>query len=228
MERQENLHAGHRQRMKRRFLELGERGMDDHQLLELLLFYAIPRKDTNLLAHQLINRFGSLSGVLNASPNELRQVKDIGDSAVVLLELVPQLARRCWQQENGEDAIVRNEREAAEYLRPYFFGVRREQVYLLSIDRKGKVLGCDFLGEGGDNAVGLDTRLLTETALRHRAAWVVLAHSHPSGLAMPSQADIATTRSCKCILRALEIDLRDHLVFADDDYVSMRESGLMG
>lgn len=222
-----NLHAGHRQRVKERFLEHGERVFDDYQLLELLLFYGVPRRDTNPLAHQLMNRFGSLAGVLNASPEALRKIPGLNENAMVLLHLMPQLMRRYQQSEIDRETIITSISDAADYLEPYFFGLQIERVYLLSGDNRGRVLGCELLGEGGALAVGLDTRRLTEIALRHRASWVILAHSHPSGLAVPSGDDILTTLNCRDILRPLGIALRDHLIFADGDYVSMQQSGML-
>lgn len=223
----DNLHAGHRQRMKQRFLENGERAFDDHQLLEILLYYAVPRADTNELAHLLIRQFGSLAGVFNADPAELCKVKGMGGHAAFLIHLMPELMRRYQRSAAEPEKLVSTIDDAAAYLRPYFFGLRKEQIYLLSVDHKDRVVGCDFLGEGSDLSVGLDARLMTEVALRHRAAWVMLAHSHPSGVAIPSGSDVITTRNCYKLLKALEIELRDHLIFADDDYVSMRQSNLL-
>lgn len=213
--------------MKQRFLEHGDRIFDDYQLLELLLYYAVPRRDTNPLAHELMERFGSLSGVLEAGPEELRQLSWVSDSVVVLFELLPQLMRRYQESAANPDGRISSVEDAAAYLRPYFFGLRKERAYLLSVSAKGRVLGCDFLGGGTDTSVGIDPRQLVEIALRHHAAWVVLAHSHPSGIAMPSGADIQVTRACRQVLRPLRIELRDHLIFADDDYVSLRDSNLM-
>lgn len=227
MSKSSNLHEGHRQRMRQRFLEYGERAFDDHQMLEMLLFSAKPRGDTNELAHLLINRFGSLAGVFDAPLEELRKVKGVGENIAFSIHLLPAMMGRYQRSATMPERVVSTIDDAANYLRPYFFGLRKEQVYLLSGDQKGRVLGCDFLGEGSDLAVGLDTRLLTEIALRHKAAWVVLAHSHPSGVAIPSGSDVLTTRNCYKILQALEIKLWDHLIFADDDYVSMRQSNLL-
>jgi DNA repair protein RadC len=225
-QKKKNLHEGHRQRLKQQFLEQGERGFNDHQLLELLLFYGIPLKDTNELAHTLLNHFGSLEGVFRASVKELCAVNGVKENAALLLNLVSQLQNRL-QTSGQKETIVSQIEDAAEYLEPYFDGVRREQIYLLCGDQKGRVLGCELLSEGGDISVGLDTRVLTQTALRYKATWVVLAHSHPSGVAIPSGADIITTRKCQTLLRGLDIKLWDHLIFADGDYVSMGQSRLL-
>ncbi len=227
MAEEKGIHAGHRSRMKTRFLETEGAGMEDYELLEMLLYYSVVQRDTNPLAHKLMEQFGSLAGVLQAAPEALTEMKGVTESTAVLLKLVLQLMSRYEKSLNDPKMIMDTTEKLQEYLRPYFLGQRREQIYMLSIDAKGRLLGCDFLGEGNDCAVTLDVRRLTAAALRHRASWVVLAHSHPSGIAMPSQDDITTTRHCQQALAPLGIFLQDHLIFADDECVSMRESGLL-
>lgn len=223
--KQPSIHAGHRQRVKERYLKSGADSFDDHQLLELMLFYALPQKDTNSLAHELINRFGSLKGVLSATPVELKQVKGMGDSAAVLLNLVPELMRRVVLSREKQ-TLIHTAEEAGEYLYPYFQGSRTEQVYLLCMNQRDEILGCDLMATGNDVSVGLDTKAMVEVALRHKASWVVLAHSHPSGFAIPSESDMMTTKHCRDLLKSLGITLKDHLIFADNDYLSMKQSKL--
>lgn len=220
-------HIGHRQRMKQRFLLNGERAFDDHQLLELLLFYSIPQGDTNPLAHRLLKRFGGLSGVMDAPVEELTKVEGIGEHTALLIHLLPQFARRCQQDRVNLNTVVRSSDEAADLLRPYFYGACNELLYQLSLDARGRVLGCDLLHEGSANLCMLDIRLVTETALRHRARSILLAHCHASGLPIPSPEDRLATLQCKSVLDRLQIELLDHLVFADGEYVSMAKSGLL-
>ncbi len=218
-----NLHAGHRKRVRERYLTLGEEAFSDHQLLELLLFYALPRKDTNELAHVLLNHFGSLEGVFRATVDELCHVEGISESSAALIHLVPDLYYRC-QKSESRAPVIKTREDAAEYLRPYFEHQRKEMAYFLSVGENGKVLGCDLIGAGGDSEVYLDVNRMIEAALRHRACWCVMAHSHPSGIAMPSPEDLFTTRQCRLLLQQVGIDLRDHVVFADDDYYCMADS----
>lgn len=222
-----SIHDGHRARMKQRFAAHGERVFDDHQLLELLLFYAVPQGDVNGLAHALMQRFGSLAGVLDASPAELVRVKGVGEHTALLLSMLPQLMRRYQLSRVQGDAIITSGADAGEYLAPFFFGTRNETVYLLSLDAKGKVLSCDFLAEGSLDQVELDSRRVVETAIERRATSVILAHNHISGIATPSAADISLTEALRPLLRSMHIHLLDHLVVADGDYVSMAESGLV-
>ncbi len=222
-----SIHQGHRARLKKRFADYGERVFDDHQLLELLLFYTVPQGDVNPLAHRLINRFGSLAAVMDAKPEELTQVKGVGEHTALFLSMLPQVMRRYELSRTREESIINSSADAGEYLLPYFFGTRNETVYLLCLDAKGRVLSCSFLAEGGLDQVGLNSRQVVETALEHRASSVILAHNHISGIATPSQADVGLTLALRPLLKSLSVRLLDHLVIADGDFVSMTESGLL-
>ena len=217
-------HDGHRQRLKTEFLARPD-SFPDHKLLELLLFYANPRSDTNPLAHELLERFGSLAGVLDASPEELQKVKGVGEHAAVLFKAAKELSGRYLTVRTQMDDIARNSRDYFNQLRYYFFGAQRELLYLLCMDGKHKVLGIRKLGEGNVNSVNVTPRLLAEAALSLNAAAVVLAHNHVSGIALPSDDDIATTESLAPFLAKLGIELVDHVIFVDDDMVSLRDSG---
>ena len=217
-------HDGHRQRLKTEFLARPD-SFPDHKLLELLLFYANPRSDTNPLAHELMDHFGSLAGVLDASPEELQKVKGVGEHAAVLFKAVKEFSGRYLTVRTQVDDIARGSRDYYALLRPYFFGARNEMLCLLCLDGKRKVLGIRRLGEGNVNAVSITTRLIAEAALSLNASVVVLAHNHVSGIAFPSDEDVATTNSLAPILRSLGVELADHLIFVDDDMVSLRDSG---
>ena len=217
-------HDGHRQRLKTEFLARPD-SFPDHKLLELLLFYANPRSDTNPLAHELMDHFGSLAGVLDATPEELQKVKGVGEHAAVLFKVVKEFSGRYLTVRTQVDDIARNARDYYALLRPYFFGARNEMLCLLCLDGKHKVLGIRRLGEGNVNAVNVTTRLIAEAALSLNASAVVLAHNHVSGIAFPCDEDIATTNSLAPILNTLGVALVDHLIFVDDDMVSLRDSG---
>lgn len=221
----ESIHSGHRQRLKDRFLEQGLDNFTQIQALELLLFYAVPQRDTNPLAHALLERFGSLSGVLDAEFEELRQVKGISDHSATLLHLVTELGRY-YQVSSGQNIRVLTTLDACgEYLLPYFFGRTKETVFLLCLDAKCKVLGCREVGQGSTSSAGISLRKVVETALAANATTVVLAHNHPSGVAVPSREDIETTRRVYAALDAVDVHLADHVVVAEGDYVSMVQSG---
>ena len=216
-------HDGHRQRLKSEFLARPD-SFPDHKLLELLLFYANPRSDTNPLAHELIDQFGSLAGVLDATPDELMKLRGVGEHAAVLLKAVKECSGRYLPSRTQMDHIARTSRDYYQLLRPYFFGARNEILCLLCMDGKRKVLGIRRLTEGNVNAVAITTRLIVEAALALNASAVVLAHNHVSGIAFPSEDDIATTNSLAPLLARMGVELVDHLIFVDDDMVSLRDS----
>lgn len=218
------MHEGHRQRLKKRFLEEGLDGFTDVQALELLLFYAVPRVDTNPIAHALLEHFGSLSQVLEAEPAELTKIAGVGESAALLLHLVPQLGRKYMVDRTAASRVLPTLESCAQYLVPRFFGRKTETVFLLCLDAKCKVLGCKEVGQGGTNSTAVSVRKIVETAIGVNASAVVLAHNHPSGLAVPSSEDIQVTRQIAQALKAVEIVLADHIIVADDDYVSIAAS----
>ena len=221
----ESIHKGHRERLKQRFLEEGLDNFTEIQVLELLLFYAIPRSDTNPIAHSLLDHFGSLSQVLEADVEELKKVPGVKDHAATLLALVIDLCRyyqvNCAQQTE----ILTTLDACGKYLVPRFFGRTRETVFLLCLDAKCKVLCCKEIGEGSVNTASISVRKVVETALAANATTVILAHNHPSGIAVPSNEDIQTTQRIAAALRTVEIHLADHIVVAEEDYVSMVQSG---
>ena len=218
------MHEGHRARVKKRFLEEGLDHFSDIQALELLLFYAIPRADTNPIAHRLLEHFGSLSQVLEANPEELKKISGVGENGALLLNLIPQMGRFYMTDRASAPGVLTTLEQCAQYLMPRFFGRKLETVFLLCLDAKCKVLCCREVGEGGTNSTGISIRRVVETALGVNATSVVLAHNHPSGVALPSPEDIQTTRRVAMALQAVEIVLVDHIIVADDDYVSIAQS----
>lgn len=219
-----SLHDGHRRRFKEEFLARPG-SFPDHKLLELLLFYANPRGDTNPTAHLLMERFGSFAGVLDASPEELKKVPGVGEHAVALLKAVKETGGRYLSDRTRVDNVVRNTKDIYVQLKDYFFGARNEMIFLLCLDGKGKVLGVRKVGEGNVNAAEVTTRSVVENALSLNASQVVLAHNHPSGLALPSGEDKATTQYLAGVLGSVNVTLIDHVIFSEDDMVSLRESG---
>ena len=220
-----SIHDGHRQRLKQQFLSGGLDDFTEIQVLELLLFYCIPRKDTNPIAHRLLDPFGSLSQVLEAPVEELRKVEGIGENTAVFLHLTTEVGRYYLVNRSQQVTILPTINDCAAYLQPFFFGRRNETVFLLCMDAKCKVLCCREVGEGSVNSAGISIRRIVETALGINATSVILAHNHPSGVAVPSDEDVQTTRRVAMALAAVDVHLVDHIVVADDDCVSMVQSG---
>ncbi|MCI7712355.1 MAG: DNA repair protein RadC [Clostridiales bacterium] len=221
------IHDGHREKMRRRFLQGGLEPFADHEALELLLYYAIPRRDTNPIAHALMERYGSLAAVLDAPAEDLQKVEGVGESAAVLLKLVPQLYRKARLAEAERETVLNSSERAGAYLLERFAGEKHEVVYALYLDRKGKLIACRRLGEGGISSAGLDIRRLLEQALLTSASAVILSHNHPSGVALPSADDYMATDRAKSALGSIGVQLADHIIVADQDFVSMADSGYL-
>ncbi len=220
-----SIHKGHRERLKKRFQESGLDSFTDIQVLELLLFYAIPRRDTNPIAHRLLERFGSLSQVLEASVEDLKRVEGVGHEAAVFLHLIPASGRYYMVDKTMHSKVLTTIEQCGQYMLPFFFGRGVETIFLLCLDAKCKVLCCKEIGEGSVNSAGISVRKIVETALAANATSVVLAHNHPSGIALPSPEDLHTTKRVAMALKAVDIQLVDHIIVADDDYISLAASG---
>ncbi len=220
-----SLHDGHRARLKKRFLEYGAEGIDDVNLLELLLFFALPRVDTNETAHELLDRFGSIDGVLEASADELRATPGVGESATVLLKLIPTLAKRYLAAKNSIGSILASTEDAGDFLLPRFLGERDETVLLVCMDTKMKVVSCRKIASGDVSVAHLSIRKVVEQALAQNAPYVILAHNHIGGFALPSVEDVNATLQLRDALSLVGVTLIDHIVVSGDDFVSMKDDG---
>lgn len=222
------VHDGHREKMRQRFLSGGLEHFADHEALELLLFYAIPRRNVNPIAHELMNRYGSLSAVLSAPVEDLQKVDGIGESAAILLKLVPHICHKARLADaERQDVVLNTSARAGTYLMEHFEGEKNEVIYQLCLDRKGKMLVCKRLGEGNVGSAALDVRRMVENAILSNASAVILAHNHPSGLALPSPEDYAATDRAKVALATINVVLSDHIIVADGTFVSMADSGCL-
>ena len=227
MQKPKGEHDGHRERLRQRFLKEGLDGFAPHEVVEMILFYAIPRQNTNVLAHKLIDRFGSLSSLLDAPYAELLEVKGIGENAATLLKLLPELCRRYTSERASVEQIINSAESAGRLLVPRFHGLSRETVMMLCIDAKGKALGIATLAEGDVRAAQVGIRQGVGVALSFNASAVVLAHNHTSGIAVPSYEDVSMTMRLREALAVVDVVLVDHIVVAEGDFVSLAESGLI-
>lgn len=203
-------------------------GLDDfapHNVLELLLFYSIPRGDTNPIAHRLIDAFGSLSGVFDATPEELMKVSGVGESTAILISMIPQMARKYLEDKADAVNVVGGCGDIGAYLLPKFVGRTNEALMMVSIDNKNKVISCSVVAEGTVDSAKVSRRKVMEEAMKVKATRVILAHNHPRGVAVPSAEDVAMTREIGRLFAQVGIELVDHIIIADDDYVSMAASG---
>ena len=217
---------GHRNRVRERYLNTGLDTFQDYEALELLLFYAIPRKDTKSTAKNLIARFGSLPAVLDATVEELTEA-DLSPNAAILLKLVPDMNRYYAVKTDGAGQKVHSTSDAGKILCAMFRHEQTESVRLLCLNAGGKVLKLALLNEGDINAVHFSVRKIVETALSAKAVSVILAHNHPGGTLTPSREDLDATNSAKAALSTVGIQLLDHLIISGDGYCSLREEGYL-
>ena len=221
-----SIHSGHRERLRSRFLKEGLDNFEEVNALELLLFYCIPRKDTNELAHALLDHFGSFHQVLDATPEELMNVPGIGEGTATFLPLISATCRYYRVNQANNITALDTIEKCGDYLVNYFHARRKETVILLCLDAKCKRIVCREIGEGSVNSASISARKVAEIALSVNATSVILAHNHPSGVALPSTDDVNTTKLIAKSLHAVGIVLTDHIIVAEDDYVSMAQSGL--
>jgi DNA repair protein RadC len=215
------MHEEHRRRVRERFLSAGLQSFPAHNVLELLLFYSIPRRDTNETAHRLLERFGALTDVLDAPFEELCKVEGVGENSAVLLVLLSQLAKRYFAEQSDEKLSFESAEKFRQYVVAQFTGLKQEVAVLLCLNNAGQLLQCCQISLGTKYAVSLDNRTLLETAFRHSATKVVLAHNHPNGLAAPSRNDIQRTETAAKLFRDVQIQLLDHLIVAGGECFSM-------
>lgn len=220
----ENNHKEHRQRLKARYHREGLDNFEDHNILELLLFFGIPYKDTNNLAHELLNRFGSLSGVLEASREELMNVNGIGENAATLLNLIPALSRKYLEDKVDEKTPMNSCSAVGNYLiAKYRF--RQDEVFsMICLDQSCRLISWEIISSGTINVTAVNSRKVIEAAMKTSANAVVLAHNHPNGLAVPSGDDIKSTMALVEALNIIGVKVLDHIIISGEDFVSLASS----
>lgn len=225
-EKRKEQQQGHRSRVRKRYFESGLDGFQDYEVLEMLLFYAVPRKDTKALAKDLIARFGSLHGVFEASAEELREA-GLSDAAAALLTMILPLGRQIEVSKEKDRTHIRSTADAGKTVCAMFRNRPEESVRMLCLDAAGKIVKLAEVAQGDVNTVHFPIRKLAETAIGARAVSVILAHNHPGGTISPSREDLEATEAAKSALETVGIRLLDHLIVAGERYCSLREEGYM-
>ena len=220
-------HEGHRERLRKRYKREGLTGFAAHEVLELLLTYAIPRLDTNPIAHRLMDRFGSLHAVLEASPEELEQVQGVGPQASTLLTLLLPVMRMYEQEKLLPRPQLNTYAELAAYCRTLFLGAGNEKMYLLCLDAKLKLLATVLIANGTPTEVNVLPRMVVAELIRRNAVGAVITHNHPSGSAEPSAEDLELTFAIQSILRSVDIRLYDHVLIAGNQDFSFFANRLL-
>ncbi len=213
--------------MRKRFLEHGIDNFADHEILELLLFFAIPRGDVNPLAHRLIDEFGSLAGVLEASPADLGKVAGVGESTAALLHLMPPLLKR-YQMSKITGQIYNNTEKLANLLLGYYADKPMETATAVLLDNMCRLIRICEIGQGSACAVKISDRKLLQVVLQYNAANVVLAHNHPRGECLPSRADLNETARLRSLLKQIDVHLVDHIIVAENNWITLAGSHYSG
>lgn len=219
------MHSGHRKRIKEKYIRDGIDKFNDHEILELALYYAIPRKNTNEIAHALIDKFGTLSAVFNASISMLKEVEGMGESSALFIKLIPDLARAYLVNSMSHNNIM-TVKEACDKLTLNFVGRMEEVVALMLFDAKNKLVYDGVINKGTVNAVDLYARKIVELIVMYNACSGIIAHNHPSGLAFPSNDDLSSTDRLKVIFKNMGVKFIDHIIVADGDYISLASSDM--
>lgn len=217
-----NLHEGHRARMRERFRKSGFNDFDEHQMIELLLFYACPRIDTNELAHVLVNKFGGIAGIMDASYEELMSLKGVSENTATLFKIIPCILP-IYFNSRSDGTVYDNTDKLKALFRPQFVGLTHEQFRLACLDSNLRTVSNVLVSEGNPNSSPFEMRKIVEETFKAKSVNVVIAHNHPKGLPMPSEEDIASTRYISATLRSLGVTLLDHIIVGERAAASMRE-----
>lgn len=218
------LHDGHRERMLSKFSKSGFAGLEEHEKLEIILFFSVPRINTNEVAHQMLNKYHTIAGVMDAPPEELVKFKGITKRTVQLFKLIRETYSLYILEKNYESSFLTTEDEFAAYFIVAFAAAEKERLVMMSLDSRGKRLGVDIIGEGGFTELIASPKSIIQLALDHRAIEVVLCHNHPGGIAYPSEEDIASTERIKGLLNAIGVHLKDHYIVTKCDYIAMSKA----
>lgn len=218
-----NLHKGHRERMRQRYLNEGGGGFADHELLEMLLYGAVPRGDTNALAHKMIAEFGSLVMLLEADPVEISRRCGVKESTAVLISLQKELMRRRNQEKWKEKPVLDSVRKAGAYAVDLLSDYHYERFYMACLDSRKHLIRTCFISEGTVDESVVYPRLVVETALKYQASSVILMHNHPGGTMKPSFSDVElTTKLCR-VLHEIGIEVADHIIVSEESFFSFLE-----
>ena len=222
-----NIHSGHRSRIRDKFLENGISSFNDHQIIEFLLFYSCPRRDTNELAHTIINKFGSVAGVFDASVNDLTSIDGVSENAAALFKLIPQCMQIYYASHTQNICIDSTEKMKDAFL-SCFIGKVYEEFRVLCFDNDLRIVSSQLICTGSPSGVEINIRKIVEAVVSSGSSIISLGHNHPTGKAMPSTDDINATRRIIDVMNALGIKVLDHIIVTPRETVSMRELGSIG
>lgn len=223
----ENIHVNHRSRVKNKFVNIGLDSFCEHEVLELLLFYSIPQADTNPLAHKLIEHFGSLDKVFDASIDSLLDVGGIGENTAILIKLVPAIMNQYSKYSSIHSVVIRNQIQAMAYINKLMENSQKEEFYVLTLDASGNLVSKKQMGSGDASKVEIAIRDITNYCIKNDADRIIIAHNHPKSNCTPSNDDIVMTSKLfnSCVLN--DIDILDHIIYSKEGTYSFAEEKLM-
>lgn len=224
-----NEFAGHRERLRERFLKTGFSGFAEHEVLELLLTLCIPRRDVKDLAKVLLKKFGSLRCVFEASPEDLESVPGIGKASAVCIALIRDFASYYLQQKTTQHVLFSNNASLVAFWKSRLMGLKHEVVEVAYLDASYRLMqdGIERLEDGFITRTHLQIRKVLASALKREASNIIIAHNHPSGDPKPSQADLQLTQTLQHVGYTLQIRLLDHIIIAKDNFYSFRQEGFL-
>jgi DNA repair protein RadC len=216
--------AGHRSRLLSRYEDSGISSLADYEIVELILTYAIPRKDTKAIAKALLSRYKTIGALLHADKSELAACEGIGSRSSLLFQLLRDVTEHCLEEKYEKRPLIRHREDVEDYLRFKFGTMGDENVAVLFLDNGHKVIAIEVVCEGTVNQCAVYPRLIMEKAIRHKAAAIIVAHNHPGGGANPSEADWQITERLAAICTSLDIPLLDHVIVTRENTISLKES----
>jgi len=219
-----NIHAKHRERVRQKFLKVGLDGFSEHEIIEFVLFYALAQQDTNELAHRLIGTFGSVRGVLSASVDQLCQVKGVGERSAILLKLIGDIIVRDREKPDERPVLNTNEK-IGDFVAQFYRANNVEMVIVVALDHNLRVIRTIKVAEGDIDNVSIPVAKTVRSLVTCGAAAAVLAHNHPSQVALPSEEDVRATKKLRNSLATVGIELLEHIIVTPGDYISFRDSG---
>ncbi len=222
-----NVHEGHRDKVRQRFIEEGLDSFEDHQVLEMLLFYAVPRRDTNELAHRLLERFGTLEAIFDSSVEQIMDKGKVSKNTAVLIKMIPHLSKRLMLIKEGTKPVLDSSERAGQYVTKLFIGKNYEAFYVCCLNAQNHLNYAALVHEGTINEVSIYPRLVVETVLRYKANSVILAHNHPGGSLKPTAPDVEVTKRIRDALRTISVSVSDHIIASGSKYYSFAENGLL-
>lgn len=231
-EKLKNSREGHRKRLQERYLSCGYRSLLDYEIVEFLLFPIIPRRDTKGLAKELLQKFSSVNGIFEASLEELRSIKGLGDVSSTYIKFLGDMYSYYYEEKvlnklSGSKISIKTQNELLNYLRKSIGISQNEEFKVLFLNSNNEVLGIETLFEGTIDKSAVYPRKILEKVLSYNARSIVFAHNHPSGNTTPSQKDIELTNTLKDFFRLVDVSILDHIIISRDSYFSFLEEGIL-